>query len=343
MNKSTVKKIKNEDNTVITVTIPNNFKLYRMRTNNEFCVSAFMMDEIWGTKPEAFNDPYDTVSIYNIKKLYDYAATALNNNSNILKVLCSLNNIEVNEKSHTILGKMIVDNLNLKNNMQNQKVSVVSCFTEKIDNEIMWSHYANNAKGFALEYDYNELLNFGTTVEKDASEFIMNNFNFFEIESNDYKMPSTLIPVFYDNSKYDMTDYLKKVIDNEINNIKIVHIDKQELTLGKSMVNLINSTSEFWKEKTAFWKTNAYKKKDWKYEREWRLLSYNLNPFFLNMSPHYMIGNLVPTAIYLGERISQYDKIALIEIAKTKKIKIYQMYSKISGKTMKLAYKEIKY
>lgn len=36
-----------------------------------------------------------------------------------------------------------------------RKETYVSCFTQKIDNLVMWSHYANSHKGFALGYDFN--------------------------------------------------------------------------------------------------------------------------------------------------------------------------------------------
>ena len=148
--------------------------------------------------------------------------------------------------------------------------------------------------------------------------------------------------MIYDDSKYDMTDYIKKVIDNELNTIRMIYIEKKDFSFGKSIVNLLNSTKELRLNQSSFWHMNCFKKEDWKYEREWRLLAYNTNPLFLNPSIHCNIGILKPSAIYLGERISEFNRINLIEIARKKGIKIFQMKSKICKKTMKLVYEEIK-
>lgn len=37
-------------------------------------------------------------------------------------------------------------------------VSTIACLSESIDSVIMWSHYAQNHEGFALEYDLRHLL-----------------------------------------------------------------------------------------------------------------------------------------------------------------------------------------
>ncbi len=283
LNKSSIKIIKDKDYTTFDVSIPKDFKLYRLRSDNDYCFSAFMNDEIWGTVPEGFNDPYDTVSIFHAKELYLYAKYKLDNDIELVSTLCAINDVENDKKASYKLSKILVDYLFSNDSILKQKVTVSACFTEKIDNELMWAHYANNAKGFALEYDYYSLKEFADMVEKNNNQFIKNNFNIFDL-NEDYSMPSTIVPIIYNDSKYDMTNYLKKVIDNELNNVREVYIFKRDITLGKSLVNLIESTKEFRLDSNSFWKMNCFKKKDWKYEREWRLLAYNINPLFLNQS-----------------------------------------------------------
>ena len=67
-----------------------------------------------------------------------------------------------------------------------------------------------------------------------------------------------------------------------------------------------------------------------------RILTYNLNPFNMSNSPYICIGNLTPKALYLGEYISEYDKLALIEIAKQKGLPVYQMKTKMYKNRCKL-------
>lgn len=42
-----------------------------------------------------------------------------------------------------------------------RKCNAISCFSEVVDSEIMWAHYANSAKGFAVEYKGEYLKNYG--------------------------------------------------------------------------------------------------------------------------------------------------------------------------------------
>ncbi len=155
-------------------------------------------------------------------------------------------------------------------------------------------------------------------------------------------MPNVLVPIIYKNRKYNMTEYLKKVIDNEMLGVKKLYIENSEWTLRQSIINLLNNTHEFRLDKSTFYEMNCFKKTDWKYEREWRLLAYNMNPLYLNSSPHMLFGELKPKAIYLGEKMSNYNKESLISIAQKKKIKIYQMYTKMEKNSIKLKYKEVK-
>ena len=82
--------------------------------------------------------------------------------------------------------------------------------------------------------------------------------------------------------------------------------------------------------------TFGVKNKCWQYEKEWRILTYNLNPLNMSNSPYLCIGNLIPKALYLGEYISEYDKLALIEIAKQKGLPVYQMKTKMYKNRCKL-------
>ena len=62
--------------------------------------------------------------------------------------------------------------------------TIVSCFSEVNDSIVIWSHYANNHKGFCLEYDFKSL-------------------GFNDIRA------TSLCPVIYQKEILDVTEYLK--------------------------------------------------------------------------------------------------------------------------------------
>lgn len=71
-----------------------------------------------------------------------------------------------------------------------QKHTFVACFTENIDNVLMWSHYAKSHAGFALGYD-------------------------FRLPDNQ-QAKEMLFPVVYSNEKIDMTMDIGFVADQHL-------------------------------------------------------------------------------------------------------------------------------
>lgn len=81
-----------------------------------------------------------------------------------------------------------------------RKETYVSCFTTRVDNILMWSHYANKHTGFALGYDLTEAEN-KKTIEN-------------------------LYPVFYSDRKIDVTLEVGFVQSNMLNEERNYSIDK---------------------------------------------------------------------------------------------------------------------
>jgi hypothetical protein len=68
-----------------------------------------------------------------------------------------------------------------------------------------------------------------------------------------------------------------------------------------------------------------HKSPDWAYEHEWRFV---LPVGDADLGREFPIS--APTAIYLGSRISDEHKHTLIQIAKVKEIKVYEMSLSVS-------------
>ena len=69
--------------------------------------------------------------------------------------------------------------------MQTDTYSI--CFCESVKNESSWMKYADNHKGFVLEYEF-------------SPEFIEELWNYKVLSAN-------LLPVYYSDKKYNATDY----------------------------------------------------------------------------------------------------------------------------------------
>ena len=64
-----------------------------------------------------------------------------------------------------------------------KRYSAIACFSESVESVLMWSHYANSHKGFALDY------NFRPTLEQPIKNV-------------------GLFPVVYSKERFDISDYI---------------------------------------------------------------------------------------------------------------------------------------
>ncbi|CAH0184875.1 DUF2971 domain-containing protein [Peribacillus simplex] len=98
-----------------------------------------------------------------------------------------------------------------------QRMTKITCFTENPFNMPMWAHYGDNHKGICVEYDLTQL----------------------PFES---KLSRGLYPVKYENKRYDGTNILKMIYENDS----------------------VSSAMLFY--------TMLFKHQSWSYEKEWRII-----------------------------------------------------------------------
>lgn len=304
--------------------------LYKYQSINDYSTRALLNGEIWGTIPKHFNDPYDSLLCYNRGQILREITNRLTDCQR-KSYAAYLGKRGIEE----IQNKIIDDFINLI-----RMNYVVSCYSEIIDSEIMWAHYANRAKGFAIAYD-------GEILKKAAETSKAKNFNallsllpelFQKIEDNDY---SVIGPVMYLPGKMNCSEDLISCADQVLSILDGLYQGKtMQLILASlrkdNYEEYVNSQRRF---ETIFCSAIFNKNKCWKYEKEWRLWGYNVNFLFGKVDdPHALIATDVkPKAIYLGEEISNYDEIALIEIAKNKLfVPVYKMKTKIRKNSFKL-------
>lgn len=128
-------------------------------------------------------------------------------------------------------------------------------------------------------------------------------YNFKELGLNDIRN-RMIYPVIYQEKFFDLTEFLKEENGKNFNNLYL------------NLPALIKSI-------------------DWSYEKEWRLI---IGSEFLEDGLLYNVP--IPKAIYLGVRINLQHKKRLIDIARRKNMKIYQM--DMEKDKYGLKYKEIR-
>ena len=122
-------------------------RLYKYQSCTDKALENLGNRNLWFSKPENFNDPFDCNINFTITDVSEENSTALLNDMGVPEirkreidqddvVLMALNATEVvKRKQWTQLG--------------------VACFSEHYDNILMWSHYTEGHQGYCLEFDTN--------------------------------------------------------------------------------------------------------------------------------------------------------------------------------------------
>lgn len=163
--------------------------LFRFRAFEKRSLDAFEKDIIYAVTADKFNDPYDTLVRYDLEGIEKWVNTVMNTETlGQMKTWYAQGWDLPNEVKH-MLPKEMTDTLKvalssiedikdyegrIENTRQkmisliemyfpilsetSKRYSAIACFSESIESVLMWSHYANSHKGFALEYDFRPIL-----------------------------------------------------------------------------------------------------------------------------------------------------------------------------------------
>ncbi|MDE6242295.1 MAG: DUF2971 domain-containing protein [Anaeroplasmataceae bacterium] len=312
--------------------------LFHYRSCSERSIEAFRNNQIFFNFAINFNDPYDCLVYCDIDAIKKQISKMLDfknllklsesiNDKNFIenrpvqipfeeaqKVLNSLKNQNIKDIFNTIPQESLdtISNYleSLSTNTHNEYVSFyksqmpIVCLSEKYNNILMWSHYADNHKGFVIEYDTDSLQT--KCIACPENKTLNNCTNWKEV---------ILLPIVYTNKRFNATDY---IYDNIL----------------KTAFQKLGNFNWDLSDKFAQYKVNIYKHKCWSYEKEWRLQLYRLS--------NDNSITVKPKAIYLGCRISKCYEDILVKYAKEQNIDIYKMAenpSKIKYSLTKKKYK----
>lgn len=163
--------------------------LFRYRNCDQNHINAFETDEIFTVPADWFNDPYDTLVRYDydLIKKYVKEMVSIEGLSQMKSFITQGNDFPAEVKQmlpDEFWGELktrimeITDIGSFTERLENSKgyllslvstyfpilsffgkrFSTMACFSEDIQSILMWSHYSDSHKGFALEYDFRSTL-----------------------------------------------------------------------------------------------------------------------------------------------------------------------------------------
>ena len=149
----------------------------------------------------------------------------------------------------------------------------IICFSELFDSMLMWSHYADQHKGFALIFDKESIES--ATAYTNEDKLIT-------------KKP-LLMPVNYVEKQVNLTEDIE-------NHLKNYFMQKQ-----RGMSPFEENLSQL-----KLRRTITEKSLDWEYEKEWRLI-----PRHIDLDHKSNLGylNIIPKAVIIGALCTEEDSI----------------------------------
>ncbi|MED4797332.1 DUF2971 domain-containing protein, partial [Priestia megaterium] len=193
--------------------------LYKYRSVSKYSLENLEESSLWINSADQMNDPYDSSLTINHQSYTDYMIKRFiitylkdvefqTDVSKYEEIESKSFNEIYNYLSHDNNGKELAELIpilqkraqkfardsKLTESMMEryQKAIFISCFSERNDSMLMWSHYTNNHKGFCLEY----------------------NFKRHEI---DPFLSEILYPVLYSEEMLDTTKHLIQLYQNREN------------------------------------------------------------------------------------------------------------------------------
>lgn len=311
-------------------------QLYKFRECSEYSFDAFAKDEIWLSKASLFNDLHDSLLFFDKQAIIQFMDKVFlpENVHNVLEYIKSgqepiekmgfLNSefrqqvfdyfkVMDEKNALTILEKVVPDfNIFLDTFLSILQQGIrnrtkMACLSGNIASPLMWAHYANNHKGFAIGYDFRggDISQCSYCPNRSCSKIKL----------------ATIYPMIYSDKRFDATAYGMWEAEQ--------YIKKQ---IGaQSETNYCDSLLAM--------KIALHKSSDWTYEDEWRIICSTPDPFD-DQKDRYPISKK-PVAIYFGCQIPNIYREMLTHIADEKGIEKYQMYVKNDSQKYELDYRPI--
>lgn len=243
-------------------------QLYKFRECTEYSIDAFEKDELWLSKAALFNDLHDSLFFFDknailasieemfssgtVQPMIELIKQAELPNPDLQKwaaeIFSSLDTKQLTDlawQSVSGFSQWLDQCFSYAKDGIRQHMKMV-CLSESIKSPLMWAHYADNHKGFAVGYDFrnNEITQCSNCPNRSCTNIKL----------------GVIYPVIYSDKRYDTTRYGQWIVQQQINRMLGIPAE------------------EFYDDGFLFTKAALHKSNDWSYENEWRILCSTPNP-----------------------------------------------------------------
>ena len=299
-------------------------QLYKFRGCAEYSIDAFEKDELWLS-----NDLHDSLLFFDkdsildsIEKMFSSGAVSpmieaikqvqfpnpdlQNQATEMFSLLDTKQLADIVWQSVPGFSQWLDQCFSFAKDGIRERTKMV-CLSESIKSPLMWAHYADNHKGFAIGYDFrnNEITQCSNCPNRSCANIKL----------------GAIYPVIYSDKRYDATRYGQWIVQQQVN--RIIGMPVEEL----------------YDDGFLFTKAALHKSNDWSYENEWRIICSTPN-LAVEQKERYPIKKK-PIAIYFGSQIPDFYRKMLMHIADEKGIPRYQMYVKNYSSKYELDYMPI--
>ena len=304
-------------------------QLYKFRGCAEYSIDAFEKDELWLSKAALFNDLHDSLFFFDkdsildsIEKMFSSGAVSpmieaikqvqfpnpdlQNQATEMFSSLDTKQLADIVWQSVPGFSQWLDQCFSFEKDGIRERTKMV-CLSESIKSPLMWAHYADNHKGFAIGYDFrnNEITQCSNCPNRSCANIKL----------------GAIYPVIYSDKRYEATRYGQWIVQQQVN--RIIGMPVEEL----------------YDDGFLFTKAALHKSNDWSYENEWRIICSTPN-LAVEQKERYPIKKK-PIAIYFGSQIPDSYRKMLMHIADEKGIPRYQMYVKNYSSKYELDYMPI--
>ena len=280
-------------------------KLYRFRKPDCNSLEAMRTNRQFFSSAEYYDDPFDSycsldwdriISIFqnNLENLSFNNPTVAYFNATYGCTNDQIQSLFDSKKPDEWIGEGIAILEILRKNFQKMQRSI--CFSETDLNEVLWLKYADNHRGFMLEFDvFPEALRIDEKYKP-------------ETEQAEVMTYYALYPVYYSEKQYDATEYfINTVVYMALTNLKLIPPQNPNQY----------PPSFYWQRE----RINLIKHEYHKYDQEWRIL----HPYMDKSKPKYHTWK--PSGVTIGLRTEKPTRDLIVALAKEAGIpNIYECY-----------------
>ena len=236
-------------------------KLYRYRKYNQDTIKDLKTFIIRPSSPQYFNDPYDCQIFIDKNEIFEkiqnanfkyYISKWLELNPNFENLLSSEQkkslseafdqsnqNLAITFKLFLPMFNKMVDEAIYQSLALIKQITKICCFSEDVKSPLMWAHYTDSHKGFAVEYDFR---NYSTPCVSCQNKCSQEHYE-------------SLFPIVYSIEKFNAKDFLSEYM--------------LQIFMSNFSKNLFIPKDDI----LAIYKIFLHKSLDWEYEKEWRFIS----------------------------------------------------------------------